>query len=164
MWIWSSLQYDIASWVCGYMDLSFGHLVALFVITPRRCWCLLKLLDCCMNQIEQYNGDFAEVRHSMIQPLRVRHSTLKGKGRHSTLKMNFVGPHHLFPWFSLKCPQSGEGSNNFMTRIVEKQEHEKAEDYVIIDAHILSTPVIADIDNDGVQEMVVAVSYFFDHE
>ncbi|KAI4997227.1 hypothetical protein ZWY2020_052569 [Hordeum vulgare] len=70
MWIWSSLQYDIASWVCGYMDLSFGHLVALFVITPRRCWCLLKLLDCCMNQIEQYNGDFAEVRHSMIQPLR----------------------------------------------------------------------------------------------
>ncbi|KAI4983212.1 hypothetical protein ZWY2020_023704 [Hordeum vulgare] len=79
MWIWSSLQYDIASWVCGYMDLSFGHLVALFVITPRRCWCLLKLLDCCMNQIEQYNGDFAEVRHSMIQPLRVRHSTLKEK-------------------------------------------------------------------------------------
>ncbi|KAI4987989.1 hypothetical protein ZWY2020_029619 [Hordeum vulgare] len=65
-----SRQQDIASWVCGYMDLSFGHLVGLFVITPRRCSCLLKLLDCCMNQIEQYNGDFAEVRHSMIQPLR----------------------------------------------------------------------------------------------
>ncbi|XP_010923143.1 protein DEFECTIVE IN EXINE FORMATION 1 isoform X1 [Elaeis guineensis] len=43
-------------------------------------------------------------------------------------------------------------------------EHEKMEDYVNIDSHILSTPVIADIDNDGTQEMIVAVSYFFDRE
>lgn len=43
-------------------------------------------------------------------------------------------------------------------------KHEKLEDYVDIDAHILCTPVIADIDNDGVSEMIVAVSYFFDHE
>lgn len=43
-------------------------------------------------------------------------------------------------------------------------QHEKMEDYVNIDSHILCTPVIADIDNDGVSEMVVAVSYFFDHE
>ncbi|XP_062166288.1 protein DEFECTIVE IN EXINE FORMATION 1 [Alnus glutinosa] len=45
-----------------------------------------------------------------------------------------------------------------------EQQHEKVEDYVNIDSHILCTPVIADIDNDGVSEMVVAVSYFFDHE
>ncbi|OIT01074.1 PREDICTED: protein DEFECTIVE IN EXINE FORMATION 1-like [Nicotiana attenuata] len=43
-------------------------------------------------------------------------------------------------------------------------EHEKLEDYVHIDAHVLCTPVIADIDNDGVSEMIIAVSYFFDHE
>ncbi|GAV68536.1 FG-GAP domain-containing protein [Cephalotus follicularis] len=43
-------------------------------------------------------------------------------------------------------------------------QHEKIEDYVNVDSHILCTPVIADIDNDGVSEMVVAVSYFFDHE
>ncbi|KAG2245850.1 hypothetical protein Bca4012_069102 [Brassica carinata] len=43
-------------------------------------------------------------------------------------------------------------------------QHEKSEDYVNIDAHILCTPVIADIDKDGVEEMVVAVSYFFDPE
>lgn len=43
-------------------------------------------------------------------------------------------------------------------------EHEKIENYVNVDSHILGTPVIADIDNDGIQEMVVAVSYFFDHE
>ncbi|XP_015897105.1 protein DEFECTIVE IN EXINE FORMATION 1 [Ziziphus jujuba] len=43
-------------------------------------------------------------------------------------------------------------------------QHEKLEDFVNVDSHILCTPVIADIDKDGVSEMVVAVSYFFDHE
>ncbi|KAI5392074.1 protein DEFECTIVE IN EXINE FORMATION 1 [Lathyrus oleraceus] len=43
-------------------------------------------------------------------------------------------------------------------------KHEKLEDYVNVDSHILCTPVIADIDNDGVMEMVVGVSYFFDNE
>ncbi|KAK7286883.1 hypothetical protein RJT34_22209 [Clitoria ternatea] len=43
-------------------------------------------------------------------------------------------------------------------------EHGKLEDYVNVDSHILCTPIIADIDNDGVSEMIVAVSYFFDHE
>lgn len=46
---------------------------------------------------------------------------------------------------------------------VEK-DHVREEDYVAVDSHILCTPVIADIDNDGVSEMVVAVSYFFDRE
>lgn len=45
-----------------------------------------------------------------------------------------------------------------------EEQHEKIEDYVNVDSHILSTPVIADIDNDGVSEMIIAVSYFFDHE
>lgn len=43
-------------------------------------------------------------------------------------------------------------------------KHEKLEDYVNVDSHILCTPVIADIDNDGVFEMIVAASFFFDHE
>lgn len=37
-------------------------------------------------------------------------------------------------------------------------------DYVWIDPHILATPSIGDIDNDGHFELVVAVSYFFDPE
>ncbi|KAF3795552.1 DEFECTIVE IN EXINE FORMATION 1 protein [Nymphaea thermarum] len=45
-----------------------------------------------------------------------------------------------------------------------EEKHEKKENYVEIDSHVLCTPVIADIDGDGVSEMVVAVSYFFDHE
>jgi len=43
-------------------------------------------------------------------------------------------------------------------------QHPKPEDFVNIDSHILCTPVIADIDKDGVNEMIVAASYFFDHE
>lgn len=43
-------------------------------------------------------------------------------------------------------------------------QHEASQNYVHVDSHILCTPVIADIDQDGVSEMIVAVSYFFDHE
>ncbi|CAN6471441.1 unnamed protein product [Victoria cruziana] len=45
-----------------------------------------------------------------------------------------------------------------------EEKHEKQENFVEVDSHILCTPVIADIDGDGVSEMVIAVSYFFDHE
>lgn len=33
---------------------------------------------------------------------------------------------------------------------------------VFVDAHLLSAPVIADIDKDGKDELIVAVSYYFD--
>ncbi len=36
--------------------------------------------------------------------------------------------------------------------------------YIYIDAHILATPAIGDLDGDGVDELVVAVSYFFDKD
>jgi hypothetical protein len=34
--------------------------------------------------------------------------------------------------------------------------------FIYVDPHVLATPAIADIDGDGREEMVVAVSYFFD--
>jgi hypothetical protein len=34
--------------------------------------------------------------------------------------------------------------------------------WVNVDAHILATPVIMDVDNDGHHEVIIAVSYFFD--
>ncbi|KAN0012149.1 hypothetical protein ACTFIU_000373 [Dictyostelium citrinum] len=40
----------------------------------------------------------------------------------------------------------------------------KTNDYIWVDSHILSTPVIADIDGDGINELVVSVSYYFDPE
>ncbi|GIL89184.1 hypothetical protein Vretimale_18615 [Volvox reticuliferus] len=36
--------------------------------------------------------------------------------------------------------------------------------YVYVDPHIMTTPAIADIDGDGHDELVVAVSYFYDRE
>ena len=43
------------------------------------------------------------------------------------------------------------------------QDHGDSE-YVYLDAHILSTPVVADLDGDGNPELIVAVSYFFDDD
>ncbi|EFC44640.1 predicted protein [Naegleria gruberi] len=37
-------------------------------------------------------------------------------------------------------------------------------EFITVDAHILSTPVIADIDNDGKEELIASVSYFYDRE
>jgi hypothetical protein len=34
--------------------------------------------------------------------------------------------------------------------------------FVLVDAHILATPVIADLDSDSAPELLVAVSYYFD--
>lgn len=42
--------------------------------------------------------------------------------------------------------------------------HKKEEGYVFVDPHILCNPAIGDIDGDGHDELVVAVSYFYDRE
>lgn len=39
---------------------------------------------------------------------------------------------------------------------------DKQNQYVLVDAHVLATPVIADIDGDGGDELIVTVSYYFD--
>ena len=36
--------------------------------------------------------------------------------------------------------------------------------YVYVDAHVLCTPVVADIDGDGAEELIMSVSYFFDQD
>jgi hypothetical protein len=38
------------------------------------------------------------------------------------------------------------------------------ETHVLVDPHILSTPAIADVDGDGVADLVVAASYYFDRD
>ena len=43
-------------------------------------------------------------------------------------------------------------------------ESDTARKFVWIDPHVLATPCIGDIDNDGHEELVVPVSYFFDPE
>lgn len=34
--------------------------------------------------------------------------------------------------------------------------------HIFVDAHVLATPVIADLEGDGVYELIVPVSYFYD--
>lgn len=40
--------------------------------------------------------------------------------------------------------------------------HERPGESILVDAHIMATPALGDIDGDGVEEIVIAVSYFFD--
>lgn len=42
--------------------------------------------------------------------------------------------------------------------------HAYMPEHVDVDPHILSTPVIADIDGDGHDEIVVSVSHYFDRQ
>jgi len=42
--------------------------------------------------------------------------------------------------------------------------HKGERKYVSIDSHIMCTPAIGDVDNDGYEELVVGASYFFDQE
>ena len=42
--------------------------------------------------------------------------------------------------------------------------HKGDRKFVSIDSHILCTPVIADIDADGRDEILIAATYFFDRE
>lgn len=46
----------------------------------------------------------------------------------------------------------------------EQAMHSSQSARVFVDAHILCNPAVGDIDGDGNDELVVAVSYFFDHE
>ena len=54
---------------------------------------------------------------------------------------------HPPPAFSFMCPGARLAA---------------AADHVLVDAHVLGTPALGDVDGDGEDELVVAVSYFFD--
>jgi len=59
----------------------------------------------------------------------------------------------------------GYGSEEFWEgEEFEEEEHLKDSEYLDVDAHILCTPVVVDLDGDGGEDLVVAVSYFFDRE
>ena len=55
---------------------------------------------------------------------------------------------------------AGWEDENFQQRPRESGD----DDHVYVDAHLLCTPAVADIDGDGKEELVLSVSYFFDRE
>ncbi|KAI8464347.1 MAG: hypothetical protein J3K34DRAFT_492220, partial [Monoraphidium minutum] len=46
----------------------------------------------------------------------------------------------------------------------DQGSHHVTSEFVYVDPHVLTTPAIADIDGDGHDELVLAVSYFFDKD
>ena len=44
----------------------------------------------------------------------------------------------------------------------KKLDKQLKREFVYVDAHLLSTPTIIDLDNDGSDDMIIPVSYFFD--
>ncbi len=44
----------------------------------------------------------------------------------------------------------------------KKLDKQLKREFVYVDAHLLSTPTIIDLDNDGNEDMIIPVSYFFD--
>ena len=60
------------------------------------------------------------------------------------------------PPSSVTTPRYGEGGRGWAVY--------NESDYLALDAHVLSTPTVADVNNDGHVEIVLAVSYFFDRK
>lgn len=67
---------------------------------------------------------------------------------------------------SLNSPASFAGSSAYAPFIKHPPPDRRAADrsFVAIPPHCLATPVIADLDGDGFEELIVAVSYYFDYD
>ena len=73
---------------------------------------------------------------------------------------DYEDEHHDFGWGHHGGdwdPNDAFGDEDFVP-------HHNDDTYVFLDAHILCTPAIADLDGDGRDELVLGVSYFFDRD
>eukprot|EP01132_Coremiostelium_polycephalum_P000953 gene953-1208_t len=77
----------------------------------------------------------------------------------------------IFSWFSESYKQHITDTSDPLYS--SKFEHylksnpnyaKKSSSHVWVDSHVLSTPVIADVDGDGKMDLIVSASYFFDQE
>eukprot|EP00884_Botryococcus_braunii_P005749 jgi/Botrbrau1/15175/Bobra.0149s0040.1 len=66
---------------------------------------------------------------------------------------------HHAAWAGDKSPEDLWSDESYFAA-----PHERESSHVYVDAHLLTTPAIADIDGDGHDELVAAVSYFYDRE
>ncbi|MEW5304838.1 MAG: hypothetical protein WDW36_007421 [Sanguina aurantia] len=58
----------------------------------------------------------------------------------------------------------GGGARGWEDESFQQPAHPQEDDFVMVDAHVLCTPALGDLDGDGHDELVVAVSYFYDRE
>lgn len=73
--------------------------------------------------------------------------SLFSAARSSNAKRHLFAPDH---------PSGDDDDDEFAN------EYPEEDGFVWVDAHVLATPTLADIDHDGRSELVLAVSYFFD--
>ncbi|KAL0491966.1 outer membrane protein assembly factor BamB [Acrasis kona] len=82
------------------------------------------------------------------------------KEARDSLKLIFGNAHQEFIDEAIFKPKNYDAEQK---KRVE-QEAKPGTEWVYVDAHLLATPLIIDIDGDGVDEMILPVSYFFDRE
>ncbi|KAF0980719.1 hypothetical protein FDP41_013202 [Naegleria fowleri] len=78
----------------------------------------------------------------------------------SLIQQKVHTPQSLRPFLGEKL-ESSEHHQHYSHHTTIKKG---GKEYITVDAHVLSTPVIADIDGDGKDELIVSVSYFYDRE
>lgn len=75
------------------------------------------------------------------------------------------------PWTELSAPAQesfrllltpGEGAHPYEEDPLHSELYPREPNHVYVDAHVLTEPSAVDIDGDGVPELILAVSYFFD--
>eukprot|EP00656_Telonema_subtile_P012705 TRINITY_DN16409_c0_g1_i1.p1 TRINITY_DN16409_c0_g1~~TRINITY_DN16409_c0_g1_i1.p1 ORF type:complete len:775 (+),score=189.59 TRINITY_DN16409_c0_g1_i1:112-2436(+) len=61
-------------------------------------------------------------------------------------------------------PLHAEAYQDALKQMMAEAAADQSDEYVLVDAHIMATPVIADLDGDGRPELVATVSYYYDRE
>ncbi|XP_060553729.1 uncharacterized protein LOC132714827, partial [Ruditapes philippinarum] len=66
-------------------------------------------------------------------------------------------------WYNQVVSVSGDDIKTYVKEASDSVKHDKS--YLPVDAHVMATPVIADINNDNkLEELIIPVSYYFDDE
>lgn len=109
------------------------------------------------DHVDAEEKDFVNA-HDYHDESKARDSTpLSGKfNREAKESMNLLLHPELF------SSMSRDDDDEFLVSPPQSGYPHIADDEVEVDAHILSTPVIADINNDGDPDVLIHVSFFFD--
>mmetsp|Transcript_4558 Transcript_4558/g.9807 ORF Transcript_4558/g.9807 Transcript_4558/m.9807 type:complete len:1070 (-) Transcript_4558:202-3411(-) len=89
-------------------------------------------------------------------------TTAEGAGEE--LDRDHYGHLYLGDYADLSRRDSARLERGWDDETFEQAVHRMSPQHVYVDAHVLATPAIADIDADGHEELVVPVSYFYDRE
>ncbi|KAL9651440.1 hypothetical protein ABK040_001388 [Willaertia magna] len=90
------------------------------------------------------------------------HLSSEARASLSLIQQRVQTPLSLRPFLEEKYRGDVDGMHRHFVHHSTVRKNGK--EYITVDSHVLSTPVIADIDNDGVEELIVSTSYYYDKE